>query len=431
MRVLYKKYRYLPFINPMHKIASDVAIDRTSEDDATLLKSVNHLIAYAVEHTTYYRSHKCDYNAIATLSDLKHLPLLHKNTLKKELTSFYSDESSFVNTAVLHTSGTTGSPLEIKVSISDLQLRYRLVLKTMIAYGYDPLKPLGRISGEEIADGDVIYRKDYLNNHIFLSAFHLCEQNIGKYHEAITANALEALEGYPSVIYTMAKLFELHGLKVTCVKHVFTTAEKLHPHQKDAIEAVFGCSVFDYYGSNDQSVFIFTCKNNRLHTADTTGILEVLDQKGHPAKPNEAGRMIVTSFTSHFMPLIRYEIGDMCIVSPNQHCNCDNGGVIIDEIIGRDEDIFKTAQGIYITRFSVVLKQLPSSVIESQLLLSRSHFEIILYYVATDSLEEKEFAKFKDALTKKVGEHYKITIVKVSKIPMSTKGKKKAVVIED
>lgn len=429
--VLYKKYKYIPLLNPVSKISVDVMKNVFVNEPDTLLNRINMFSKYAKKHTAYYKNFENEYSKLDNLDDIVNWPLLAKEVLKSKTEQFYSSEINRSNSRTLYTSGTTGSPMKIKVSVNDLQLRFRLLLKTMIDFGYDPLKPVGRITGHEISDENIIYRKDYINKHFFLSAFHLSQSNVQKYYDVIVNNQLETLEGYPSVIYVMAKLFDQNGYKVKCVKNIFTTAEKLHDYQKEEIEKTFGCKVFDYYGSNDQSVFIFTCKNGKLHTADATGLLEVLDDENNPVKPGEVGSMIVTSLTSHFMPLIRYKIGDACQLSENQNCKCGNGGLIIDEIIGRDEDIFETVDGNYITRFSVVLKYLPFDVMESQIVLSNKKMQIVLYYVANDILAQDMFTDFENNLISKVGVKYHIEYKKVDEIKKTSRGKKRAVFIED
>lgn len=429
--VLYKKYKYIPILNPMAKISRDIVDSSFVNDHHSLIDRLNEFYEYAKDHTAYYKKLENEYPKLNTVDDIDNWPLLEKKVLKSATEKFYSSEINRYNSRTLYTSGSTGSPMKIKVSVSDLQFRFRLLLKTMIDFGYDPSKPLGRITGHDISDDNVIYRKDYLNKHFFLSAFHLSQDNIQKYYDVIVKNRLETLEGYPSAIYVMAKLFEQNGLQVKCVKNVFTTAEKLHDYQKEQIEKMFGCKVFDYYGSNEQSIFIFTCKEGRLHTADATGLLEVLDEDNTPVKPGEVGSMVVTSLTSHFMPLIRYKIGDACQVSENQNCECGNGGLIIDDIIGRDEDIFKTVDGRYITRFSVVLKYLPFEVIESQIVLSNKKMKILLYYVAYEVLPKSVFIDFENNLILKVGNKYRIEYKKVDEITKTSRGKKRAVIIED
>ncbi|HIP13704.1 MAG TPA: phenylacetate--CoA ligase family protein [Arcobacter sp.] len=429
--VLYKKYKYIPLLDSMAKISQDVVKNSYMNKQHTLLDRINKFSEYATSHTVYYKSKKNEYPKLNSLDEITKWPLLEKEVLKAETETFYSSEIDSSNSRTLHTSGSTGSPMKIKVSVSDLQLRFRLLLKTMIEFGYDPLKPMGRITGHDISDEDVIYRKDYLNKHFFLSAFHLSQDNIQKYYDVIVDNQLETLEGYPSAIYVMAKLFDQNGYKVECVKNVFTTAEKLHEYQKEQIEKTFGCKVFDYYGSNEQSIFIFTCKEGRLHSADATGLLEVVDEDSRHVQPGEVGSMVVTSLTSHFMPLIRYKIGDACKLSEDQSCGCGNGGLIIDEIIGRDEDIFQTIEGNYITRFSVVLKYLPFDVIESQIVLNNEKLLIVLYYVANKMLIEDLFSDFEKNLISKVGTQYHIVYKKVDEITKTSRGKKRAVIIED
>jgi len=431
MFVLYKKYRYFPILNPMSRVSKNIINEVYINESNSLKERLNNLIQYAIEHSDYYVDKKEFYHKLDSIDDISKLPILEKNILKSNIEKFYSSKINKTNSRTLYTSGSTGSPMRIKVSVKDLQLRFRLLLKTMIDFGYDPLKPLGRITGHDICDDETIYRKDYINKHFFLSAFHLSKKNINKYLDVIVDNQLEALEGYPSAIYLMAKLVEQNNLKIECVKYVFTTAEKLHDYQKKQIEKTFGCKVFDYYGSNEQSIFIFTCPNGRLHTADATGLLEVLDDNNVPVKAGEVGNMIITSLTSHFMPLIRYKIGDTCIVSKDQSCNCGNGGIIIDEIIGRDEDIFKTLDGNYITRFSVILKYLPFEVIESQLVLNNQKKLIVLYYVSNHELEKSIFADFEHKLVEKVGNKYTISYKKVDEISKTSRGKKRAVIIEN
>lgn len=429
--VLYKKYGYIPLLNPLNKIQKDVLNTEISSDLKTLLKRLNKFIAYAIKHTEYYRENEKKYSILNSLDDLAYLPILEKSYLKENTKKFYSDESNNRNSRLLSTSGSTGSPMKIKVSVNDLQKRYKLVLKNMIEFGLDLRKPYARITGHDIADNDRIYRKDFFHNHYFLSAFHLSDKTISKYYNVIVQNNIEALDGYPSAIYTMVKLLMDNNYKIECIKSIYVTSEKLHQYQKDVIEGYFNCKVFNYYGSNEQAPYVFTCTNDKLHLADSTGVIEVVDNNGNYVPNGEVGSMLITSFTSHFMPLIRYRIGDSCVISTDQTCNCGNDGIIIEEIIGRDEDIFKTIDGVYITRFSPVLKYLPKNIVESQLVLSNSGLSAKLYYVSREDLDHNSFIDFEKTLISKIGNKYAIKYIPVETILQTSKGKKKAIIIEN
>lgn len=429
--VLYKKYNYVPFINPMNKIVTNVTKLNIDYEEEKLIKELNDFFQYSIQNTKYYNENILKDFEITNLKDINKLTILKKTILRENTKDFYSSKINKSNSRTLFTSGSTGSPLEIKVSVKDLQLRFNILLKTMIDFGYDHKQAIGRVTGHDIADENNIYRKDFINNQYFLSAFHISDKTIHKYYKAIVENNIKALDGYPSAIYTLAKLFEQHNLKIDNIETIYTTAEKLHLYQKEQIERIFNCKVFDYYGSNEQSIFIYTCKNGNLHVSNKTGLLEVLDENYHPIENGTVGKMIVTSLTSHFMPLIRYDIGDSCIVSENQSCDCGNKGLIIDEIIGRDEDIFKTIDGNYITRFSVVLKYLPKSIIESQLILSNKKMTASILYTSKDTIEDSLFKEYEEALISKIGKKYKLEKIQIEKIEKSSRGKTRAVIIEN
>lgn len=429
--VLYKKYGYIPIINPMSKIVREINTIQVNYKEEKLIEKLNEFINYSYENTDYYNQTINKDLKLSALDDIKQLNILKKITLRQNTKDFYSKEINKSNSRILFTSGSTGSPLEIKVSVKDLQLRFKILLKTMIDFGYNYENAIGRITGHDICDKTNIYRKDFINNQYFLSAFHISNKTINKYYDVIVQNDIKALDGYPSAIYTLAKLFEQNNLKVDNIDTIYTTAEKLHAYQKEQIEKTFNCKVFDYYGSNEQAVFIYTCKNGKLHLSNKTGLLEVLDENYNKVENGQTGKMIVTSLTSHFMPLIRYDIGDSCIVAENQSCTCKSNSLIIDEIIGRDEDIFQTISGTYITRFSVVLKYLPKDIIESQLILSNKQMKATLLYTAKSILEETSFKKYEEVLRSKIGNEYLLEKTKVDNIKKSSRGKTRAVIIEN
>lgn len=429
--VLYKKYNYIPFFNPMNKIVKKISKIDIDFEEEKLIKKLNSFFQYSIKNTIHYNKNIEKDFKLSKIEDIEKINILEKIILRRNTKDFYSSKLNKSNSRTLFTSGSTGSPLEIKVSVKDLQLRFNILLKTMLEFGYKHNEAIGRVTGHDIANENNIYRKDFINNQYFLSAFHISDKTINKYYDAIIKNNIKALDGYPSAIYTLAKLFEQHNLKVTTVETIYTTAEKLHDYQKEQIEKTFNCKVFDYYGSNEQSIFIYTCKYGKLHVSNKTGLLEVLDNNYDPVEKGQVGKMIVTSLTSHFMPLIRYDIGDSCIVADNQNCDCGNKGLIIDEIIGRDEDIFRTVDGNYITRFSVVLKYLPKEIIESQLILSNKKMEATILYISTKDIDKNLFKKYEDALINKIGTKYTLRKTKVNKIEKSSRGKTRAVIIEN
>jgi len=432
--VYYKKYNAIPIIRPIGSVQRKLINDTeyysnaSESDEKDKLKG---LIKYAINNVEYYKERKALYKTPSDLEDIDNYPLLEKLDLRSNLDKVVSKEANSRNSVSFKTSGTTGTPLCGRIKISDLQLRFIVVLKSMNDFGLDLSKPYGRFPGAHISDGKRVYRRDMINNHIIFSMYHLSAAYADHYIKAINKYQLETLEGYPSVLYALALLIETAGGRTDCVKYVCTTAEKLHGYQKAKIEDVLGCKVFDYYGSSEQSSYIYMCPLQKYHNSNVISHLEVLDSEGNRTKPGHQGNMVVTSYTSTFTPLIRYKIGDSVLLSANQVCECGIGGLVIDEIIGRDEDAFLTLDGRSVSRFSLVLKYLPSNVFRAQLVLYNMQSNIELRYETLDkgAINNSEFDDFYKKLMLMIGNGYTMTYTHKEDIPLGKNGKFKAVII--
>lgn len=430
--VLYKKYKYIPFVRNIKKIQLFAENNKVKTDSADVVENINELIKYAKKNVPYFIEKQNDYNELKNIEDLKNIPVIPKRVLKENNEKFISKEVNFFNSTGFITSGTTGTPMKGKIQIKGLQKRYGIVLSSMVERGFNISKPYARFIGKQIFDDKNIHRVDLLRDHLLFSCFHLSPESVKKYHEIFNKYKIESVEGYPSVISQFAGLLKAAGLSIPSVKFVATTAEKLHENQKNVIEEVFKCKVFDYYGSNEQSPFVFSCEKGNYHLVGETGFIEIIDEKGENGKGSgKEGKMVVTSFTSHFMPLIRYEIGDRAVYLGKDCCECKRKGTVFKEIIGRDENTFITLSGKRISRFSIALKTLPENVLESQIILSNKKRNVILNYVSSRKIEEKQFILFRETLVKMIGSEYKININFCENIERSKKGKLSSVVIDD
>jgi phenylacetate-CoA ligase len=219
-------------------------------------------------------------------------------------------------------------------------------------------------------------------------------------------------------------------LNISSVKNVLTTAEKLLDYQKEEIQSFFNCTVFDFYGSSEGAAYMFSYGDTFV-SANKVAIIEVVDEEYNPVAPGTLGKMLVTSFTSSFTPLIRYDIGDYCVVSKSQ--SSDNNELLIDEIIGRSEDVFETQEGIIFTRFSLCLKYLPDSIIESQLRLKqRSKNVKVIYTKLNEEIKNiKDFLPFEQKFMSMLGKDYVFEYEFVEKFNKASRGKLRAVIIEE
>ncbi|MFK7972299.1 MAG: AMP-binding protein [Bacteroidia bacterium] len=426
------KFGAKPFTRPIGKVVNEMKAEPFLLNDDKSGNRLQELLRYIKQHVPYYREHAEIYVPIRQEQDLPQWPLFQKNKLRKHAAELVSDEVTASNSVSFKTSGSTGAPLKGYFAIEDMNIRFKALLASMIAFGIDLNKPYARFPGHDIAPKGRPYRKDLLNQHLLFSIFHLSPKTAPQYHQALVKHQIEALEGYPSVLHNVARMFQQQGLETPKLKHILTTGEKLHPYQKDDLERIFGAKVFDYYGSSEGSIFAYTCTEGKLHCSNVTGLLEVLDKAGNPTPAGEAGRMIITSFTGKFFPLLRYDIGDRCIVSKEQTCACGTEGLILEEILGRDEDVFVTKDGRIFSRFSLALKHLPEDILASQLVLSNAKSRALVRYISPhlEPYQPEAFLPFITKIQSMIGESYAVEFEQVSEI-RGARGKTPAVIIED
>lgn len=170
------------------------------------------------------------------------------------------------------------------------------------------------------------------------SSYTLSEDNLYKYLQSLNSWKPRFIRGYASSIYLLAKFIEDNHLSIRFhPKAIFTTSEKLLEHQRKMIEKVFNAEVFDNYGLNDGGVSAYECPmHNGLHIDMERSVLEVVDEDGKQIF-NKPGKILATSLFNYALPFIRYDTGDLGIMSLEK-CSCGRDTPLLKEIIGRTTD---------------------------------------------------------------------------------------------
>lgn len=422
----FQKFGAIPFFRPLKTV---IWKNNAKLNDENVVERINKLIKDAIDNTEYYGRLKYDYLPLKTIDDIRKLPILKKEVLKKENNKFISKLSTSKNSYSFKTSGSTGTPLAGKVSLIDLRKRFLVVLASQKKEGIDYSQNVARFLGAQVADKKNVFRKDFINKHLLFSIYDISEKNIVKYYNALKENDIKIIEGYPSTIYSLVKLLKIKNLHLDSIIHIMTTAEQLLDFQKQEIESFFNCKIFDFYGSSEGSTYMFLSKEGYYTNANTIGFVEVVDENYEPVKMGELGKMLITSFSTSFTPLIRYDIGDYCsLLTPNY----TSDPLKINEIGGRKEDVFITEEGVYFTRFSLCLKFLPNCIIESQLILTqKSKFVVLQYVCIGKDPEMSDFKIFEDKFESMLGEDYHFTYERIEKFEKAKRGKLRAVIVKN
>jgi phenylacetate-CoA ligase len=357
---------------------------------------------------------------------LSSFPVLEKKDLVENLEKIVtiSKRSGIVNM----TGGTTGASLKVFYTKEDLQARHAMLDNFREEFGYSLGNKVAWFSGKEIVtsrdlDKGIVFRDDYINKIRFFSTFYIVESHFESYWQAFCDFAPEFIVGFPSSIYDLCLMANLRGYCFpNTVKVFFPTAETLLPVQRDLIGKVFGCRLVDQYASSEGAPFILECSSGNMHIHPMSGVFEVVDDDLNPA---QEGELLVTSFTTHGTPLIRYRIGDRIKMSDYNKVGCACGSVfpMVDYIEGRSSDyVFSPENGrVNLGNISNSTKNVPGIICFQ--IFQEFEDEILVKLVVTEEFSNSDKLTFDRSLRTRLGVSMKIEYRLVDSIPREKSGK--------
>jgi len=392
------------------------------------------LLTHAVENVPYYqknvRLEKPGIEAISSMDILRELPILEKRILRETPEMLMSKSYDTRKLVKINTSGTTGTPLTIYISPDARKKNYAFFERSKQWAGINGFERSITFAGRTIVPAGQkeppYWRKNLVFNNMSFSSYHLSKNTVEDYLEAIREIKPVFIDSYPSSISFIADHLIRNNADEIKVKAVITSAETLFTHQREKIEKAFGCKVYDQYGSAEQVVFVCQCEKGSYHLNPEYGYLEVLDKNNQPVKAGELGEFVCTGFTNTAMPLIRYKIGDMGILSDKQ-CACGRHFPVVERIDGRDDDVLITPDGRYIGRLDPIFKGVENTIKESQIIQEKIDLIRILI-VRSEGYQEKHGEFIVSELGKRMGTTLAYKIEYVDSIPRAKNGKYRAVI---
>jgi phenylacetate-CoA ligase len=163
------------------------------------------------------------------------------------------------------------------------------------------------------------------------------------------------LIGYASSIVRLAEWMAASGHSLPSVKRIWTTSEMITPDGREAILRAFGfepreayASVeFGFMGWQPQPGGPFTLETDRLIFQGQSLVT------GTASKPGELARVIVSDLFNDTTPLLRYDIGDLAVMSQSAPYSAYCYGSI-EELRGKVTDTVYDASGQRIEPFAIL-----------------------------------------------------------------------------
>ena len=284
-------------------------------------RKLRKLVQHAYTHVPYYRdklrAHGIGPEDIRTLDDVRKLPFLTKDDVRKHLYfDILSDNHKKSEILRITTSGSTGEPFVCYVDRAQLEFRWAATLRAQEWTGYRFGDRTLRLWHQTIGMSKTQIAREhtdaFLSRRRFVPAFEMTDQNLADLLTQIEEYRPVLMDGYAESLNFLAGYLKNHGRRLkNSPRGIISSAQSLPESSRQIIEESFGCKVFDKYGSREFSGIAYECEAHQGHHIVAEGYLVEVLKDGRPAAPGEIGEIVITDLNNYCLPFIRYRIGDL------------------------------------------------------------------------------------------------------------------------
>jgi phenylacetate-CoA ligase len=386
------------------------------------LRTLNRILRQAKRDVPFYAD-RLPARALEHLSEFDQVPLLSRDEVVAAGARLHSSLYSPTQVVPIRTGGTTGASLYLRSSPASLARHYEHFARFREWIGIPDGARVAAFGGRGIAGSGLPHWRTDPNGALLCCADGINGESLESCVTALREFNPEVLDGYPSSLEPLARFIKARGIRDIRPLAIITSGDPLSAGAQRLIEDVFGCPVFDHYGSAEMVASISQCRAGSYHINGDYGIVEIR-VNGREAQPGEAGEIVATGFLNDAMPLIRYATGDVAIPGKN-HCPCGRTFSTVERIIGRGDESIIAPDGQVIARLEALVRG-ASSVLEARLIQDAPD-HVTIEAVAAGVIDPMEAATLMSEVRHRLGPSVRADLVRVDRIPRSTGGRFRAV----
>jgi phenylacetate-CoA ligase len=310
---------------------------------------------------------------IKSVKDIEELPF----TTKEDLRLSYPYDMFAVplkDIVRIHsTSGTTGKPIVVGYTRSDIRIWTALVSRVLASCGITENDFVQNTFNYNTTSAGLGFH--YGAENIGASVIPSSSENIGRQIQIMKDYKTTSIISIPGYALQIAKMLSEMNIPAEslCLKTGLFGGEAWSENLRAKIEKELHIKAFDNYGITELigPGVSYECEHrNGLHINEDHFIVEVIDPVTLKTVPvGEEGELVFTTITKQGFPLIRYRTGDISSLIEGK-CECGRTFVRMKRVSGRTDDMM-IINGINI---------FPSQVEECLLQIEgvESHYQIIL-----------------------------------------------------
>jgi phenylacetate-CoA ligase len=340
--------------------------DRLSGAQTSQLQTqkLDKLIKHAGKTTEWYRkiiaSKKIDIALPINIADLAFFPVTTKLDIRENTEQFLSSSYTRDSLNTAKTGGSTGVSLNLFFDEPCQQLRNAAQMYADNLAGWNIGDRVAAVWGNPpIARSLKEKLRSYLlERTIYLDTMDLNSTSMMAFVKLWQAFSPEVIFGHSHSIYILAQFLLKNNIQNVRPKGIVATSMMLVEHERIIIEQAFSCKVTNRYGCEEVGLIAVECEQHQgMHINNAHLIVECLDGNDQPVKSGEPGKLVITDLNNYAMPLIRYRVEDVGILSERQ-CSCGRTSPLLERLEGRVADFLKKADGGQVAGVSLVERTL-------------------------------------------------------------------------
>ena len=350
-------------------------------------KSFSNVVKYAYTVPMYYKKYKehgIHPRDITKIDDIKKLPLISKDDLRKNYPDNIVPNGFNKNQGFrISTSGSTGKPVFVYYDIFSAIKSLMAFVRELKAYGgiWNKSK-VAMVVDTSVGSFENAIFKSSASPFIkkFISLNNIKFIDIGEKPEDVIKKVDEFKPDFlgsdPNMLLKLSYL-KNHGFgKNIKPIHVFSGGAMLDGYTRSYVENAFGTKVFDTYGTTEAGPIAFECiKSGYYHVHSDFVYLEVLDKEGQDVGYDESGKIVTTKLFIGGTPIIRYTGFDDFVKIVDKKTSCGINSQIIKQIEGRYTDLFVLPDGHILSPLTVT--GIPAKIMDDFQTYKIKQFQII------------------------------------------------------
>jgi phenylacetate-CoA ligase len=266
--------------------------------------------------------------------DLSKIPVITRTELMEAGTSAYCWDVDINRCTWFETSGSTGTPMRIPFTRDDRLHRILKELRIFMAHGYKftDQTAILRLPSDTILKKPWLQRFRIIRRQYISILLEACRQI-----EAINNARPDVMYSYASNLRLVAEVLESGLYPKPKLKMLFSSAEILDEASRKVIAHGFGIDPTDLYGTTEFGWIGWQCPKRREYHLNSDCIIVECLRNEQPVEPGEEGNLVITNLHSDAAPLIRYDTGDVGVLSSDK-CSCGRSLPLLSSFSGRLTD---------------------------------------------------------------------------------------------